>query len=117
MAVVNAVLVELDARPKRAVSDALGLNPAQATRILDGRRQLYPHEIATLERAWKLPLGTILRRAGLVEDAVTVRDAIAGDKSLLPAERRIVLRSYDGSIAASQGSDASSTTVRKTRRS
>lgn len=117
MAIVNALLDELDGRPRKAVSDALGLEPAQATRILQGKRLLYPHEIATIERAWKLPLGTILRRAGLVDDAVDVRAAIAGDVHLLPAERRIVLRTYDNSVAASQDAEASSTTVRRTRRS
>lgn len=113
-AIVAALNAELGTRNKKAVSDALHLDPAAATRILSGQRRLYPHEIAAIEKAWKLPLGTILRRAGLVEDPDNVREAIAGDRAIEPEMREPLLRFYD---SLAQGPSATSRTARKTPRS
>lgn len=96
--VVKALTVELDGRPRKAVSDALGLNRSQSTHILTGKRPLSPVEIAAIETAWDLPLGTILRRAGLVEDPQSVRDCIRGDHHLKPRDRGALLRFYDSLI-------------------
>lgn len=113
-AIVEALRTELGTRDRKAVSDALHLHAAAATRILNGERKLYPHEIATIERAWGLPLGTILRRAGLVEDLTTTRDAIEGDPLIAPEFRESLLRFY-GSVTAKPS--ATSRTARKTPRS
>lgn len=62
-----------------------------------GRKTLPLRLIPDIEDALGLAKGTILARAGLVDQLVSTRDVIASDPSLDPEDRRLLLGLYDRS--------------------
>lgn len=80
----------------------LGMDDGHVTRLVKGQiKGVALDFVRRIEDVLDLHRGELLRRAGYVEDLVSVRDAIAMDPSLTLDERRIVLRTYDLSAEAS----------------
>lgn len=66
-----------------------GGNPAMEPR---------PSEIYLIETALAVPYGTVLRKAGMVTDAVTVEDAILLDPGLDDVAKGTLIGAYRGAL-------------------
>lgn len=80
----------------------LGESQSWVSRRESGEVEPTPSELARIEAALKVAAGTVYRLAGLVDDEVSTRAAIAIDPSLSPEARLILLGAYDASVAGSR---------------
>ena len=78
----------------------LGVPQNYVSRWETGARPIKLDDLERIEAAVEIPKGTILRRAGYVDDPTDARTMIAGDPRLNPPERSAVLLAYDGAVAA-----------------
>lgn len=87
------------------LAERLGMHESSISRMIRGQTQgVTVDQLVRIERALDLRPGRVLRTAGLVDadDGATVRERIETDPLLTASERTIVLRIYDGSVAASR---------------
>lgn len=92
----------------------LGVPQNYVSRWETGARPIKLDDLERIEAAVEIPKGTILRRAGYVDDPTDTRTMIAGDPTLAPPERSDLLALYD---ALSTGAAARSATDRRRDRS
>lgn len=100
-------LVLRQMRPKDTTQEQLGAilggeTQSWVSRRESGEVEATPSEIARFETAYGVPPGTIYRLAGLIQESgdIPARAAIAHDPLLTREHRRVLLATYDASLAA-----------------
>ena len=78
------------------IAERLGVDQGLVSRWMNGIRRPPLEAIAAIEEMAGVPLGTILRHAGYVEDGVDVISAVHADRKLSDAAKRALIAVYDG---------------------
>lgn len=94
---------------QEAVAAVLNVTQATVSRWEKGDSTPDVEQMLRLEDHYKKPHGTVLRHAGLIDDIVTLRDAIEAAPELTPEIRGLFLRIYE----AAQGADDDSASASK----
>lgn len=89
-----------------AIATALGVEQPTVSKWAKGQNRPPLEALGVVERLAGVPLGTILRRAGYVEDMVDVRSAIAADRTLTDKSKSALSLLYD--VLTTQDAGASS---------
>lgn len=99
----EAIKDALGSRTQKSLATALDIDPAQVTRIIKGQATELPLErVAAIEDELGLDRGELLRRAGYVDDGVSVEGAIAVDDDLWPGTKRALVSSYRALLLAQE---------------
>lgn len=83
-----------------AVAEQLGVHQATVSSIELGQRCASIVELYALEHWWRLPMGYILRRAGLITDAASPREGLVNDPDLDRHGKALILAAYDAAFTA-----------------
>lgn len=101
--IASAIRSELGGRSQQWLADAIGVDKSQVTRLLQGHMEkLTVDRVVAIERALDLQPGHLLRAAGLVHQANTVRELLEGDPDLDPVRRGMMVAIYDTLVRESR---------------
>ncbi len=106
-AAIREIRLELEATQSELAASIEGWNKNRVSKLEynrdspstnPGKQAASPKDLRLIEQALKVPLGTILTRAGYVEQALTTEQAIRMDTRLRPRMKDLLLHQLAASI-------------------
>lgn len=104
MAIANSLArIRTDAElTQGALAGILGIDQTTISRLEKGTSRAYVDQVLAIEQVCGVPPGTVLRLAGVLNDAPGVEAAVSSDPGLTGAQREGLLVLYRGYLGRRQ---------------